>query len=425
MGSSLSHAHWTAIAIVCGLLYLIFDAARSFAQQVGPVTLRRWSGDPEMESARPWFQYDPRNLQLLSGAMLQISLVVAIVATIMAFDDHPIWQACLYASLLWIALAAFWKFVLAFIPEDLGEKILRGLLPFSHFFYLLFWPVVFPLRRLFARLERDHDGDEDEDEVTEEEVQAFIDVGEDEGILEGGEGRMVQSVVEFGDRLAHELMTPRIDVVTFDARRPTEELAQLFSESKYSRIPIYTESIDRITGIVNVKDLFDVVLKQEQKTVSELARAPYFVSETKKVSELLRELQSEHLQVAVVVDEYGGTAGIITLEDIVEEIVGEIADEHEEEEVAVVDVGGGEYLVSGLLRIDDLEEMLDAELANDDYETVAGLIFTGLGRIPKAGDTVRKNGYKFVVDRADRRRIYRVRVSHDPEWERERAEAEG
>ena len=197
----------------------------------------------------------------------------------------------------------------------------------------------------------------------------------------------------------------------------------MFSESKYSRIPIYTESIDRITGIVHVKDLFDVVLRHEQKSVADLARAPYFVPETKKVSELLRELQSEHLQVAVVVDEYGGTAGIITLEDIVEEIVGEISDEHEEKEVAVIDIGGGEYLVSGLLRIDDLEEMLDADLASDDYETVAGLIFTSLGRVPKVGDTVRKNGYKFTVDRADRRRIYRVRVANDPEWEREREEA--
>jgi CBS domain containing-hemolysin-like protein len=427
MGSSLSHAHWTAIAIVCGLLYLIFDAARSFVQQVGPVTLRRWSGDPEMEAARRWFQYDPRNLQLLSGAMLQITLVVAMASTVMVFDDRPTWEACLYAVAIWIAVAAVWKFVLAFIPEDLGEKFLRALLPFSHFFYLLFWPVLFPLRRLFARLERERDEDEadDEEEVTDEEVQAFIDVGEEEGILEGPEGRMVQSVVEFGNRLARELMTPRIDMVAFDARRPAEELARMFSESKYSRIPIYTESIDRITGVVHVKDLFDVVLQHEEKSVSELGRPPYFVSETKKVSELLRELQSEHLQIAVVVDEYGGTAGIITLEDIVEEIVGEIADEHEEKEVSVIDVGGGEYLVSGLLRIDDLEEMLDAELSSDDYETVAGLISTGLGRMPKVGDTVRKNGYQFVVDRADRRRIYRVRVSQDPEWERERAESEG
>ena len=140
-------------------------------------------------------------------------------------------------------------------------------------------------------------------------------------------------------------MTPRIDVVAFDARRPVEELARMFSESKYSRIPIYTESIDRITGIVHVKDLFDVVLHHEEKTVSELARPPYFVSETKKVSELLRELQSEHLQIAVVVDEYGGTAGLVTIEDVLEEIVGEITDEYDVEHVDV------EHLANGSTRV--------------------------------------------------------------------------
>src|SRR2546430_1113418 len=230
---------------------MIFDAARSFVQQVGPVTLRRWSGDPEMEAARRWFQYDPRNLQLLSGAMLQITLVVAMASTVMAFDDRPTWEACLYAVAIWIAVAAVWKFVLAFIPEDLGEKFLRALLPFSHFFYLLFWPVLFPLRRLFARLERERDADDDEEEeeVTDEEVQAFIDVGEEEGILEGTEGRMVQSVVEFGERLDRVLMTTRIDMVVFDASRTVEEMARMFSESKASRLLIYTERLGRNTGI--------------------------------------------------------------------------------------------------------------------------------------------------------------------------------
>ncbi len=217
-------------------------------------------------------------------------------------------------------------------------------------------------------------------------------------------------------------MTPRIDVLAFDANRPFEELARQFSESKYARIPIYQESIDAITGIVHIKDVFDVVLKGEQRSVTDIARPPYFVSETKKANELLREFQSEHLQVAVVVDEYGGTAGIISIEDIVEEIVGDIADEHEDEEATIVDLGDGQYLVSGLLRVEELEEMLDAELAGEDYSTVAGMIFTTLGRVPKIGAVVTKNGFRFEVDRADRRRIYRVKVSRDPEF---RAEERG
>jgi len=149
--------------------------------------------------------------------------------------------------------------------------------------------------------------------------------------------------------------------------------------------------------------------------VAELARPPYFVSETKKVSELLREFQSEHLQVAVVVDEFGGTAGIVSVEDIIEEIVGDISDEHEDEEATIVDIGDGTYLVSGLLRVETLEEMLGAQFSGAHYETVAGLIFTTLGRVPGAGTSIVKNGYRFTVERADRRRIYRVRVTKEPD----------
>jgi putative hemolysin len=300
--------------------------------------------------------------------------------------------------------------------------ILRTLIPVSHFFYFVFFPILHPLRRLVARMDSEIDADQENGAISDEEVQAYIDVGEEEGILEESEGKLIQSIVDFGERMARELMTPRIEVQAFDVKRPIEELAQMFSESKYSRIPIYKESIDAITGIVHIKDVFDIIIKKEQKTVAELARPPYFVSETKKVSDLLREFQSEHMQVAVIVDEYGGTAGLITIEDIVEDIFGEISDEHEDEEASVADLGGDTYLVSGLLRVESLEEMLDANLEGKDYETVAGLIFTTLGRIPEAGTVITKNGFRFEVERADRRRIYRVKVSPDPEWRSEEEE---
>jgi len=412
MGSSSAHITWLIVAIFCGILFLIFDAARDFAQRLSPVTLRRWSGETDAERGTRWFQYDPWNFQLLSGALLQISLVVAVIATALAFD-------ALVAVVTWVLIVLAWKFVLALIPEEAGEMVLRGLIPFSHFFYYLFFPLLFPLRRFLTQLHEQHEAEEEDEEVTAEEVQAYIDVGEEEGILEGPEGKLLQSIVDFGDRLAKEIMTPRIDLQTFDARRPLDELARLFNESKYSRIPVYEENVDAITGIVHIKDVFDAVLKHENKAVSEIARPPYFVSETKKVSELLREFQSEHVQVAIVVDEYGGTAGMITVEDIIEEIVGDISDEHEDEEATVVDLGGGEYLVNGQMRIDELEEMLDAKLDGGDYETVAGLIFTTLGRVPKVGAVMSKNGFRFEVERADRRRIYRVKVTREPELREE------
>lgn len=423
MGSSFSHGEWIAATLISGTFYLLFDAVRHFAQQVSPVTLRRWSGDPEEERGSRWFSYDPRNLQLISGILLQIALVVSIASTVMFLQPAPVGIATLTTAGFWLLITVLWKFILALIPDAIGELVLKHMIPFSHFVYYVFWPVLFPLRRIFARLDRQEEEEAEPEVVTEEEVQAYIDVGEEEGILEPSEGKMIHSVVEFGDRMARELMTPRIDVLGFSAGGSLDDLARLFSESKYSRIPIFQDSIDSITGIVHIKEVFDAIARKEQKTVAEIARPPYFVPETKKVSDLLREFQSEHMQVAVVVDEFGGTAGIITIEDIVEDIVGEIADEHEAVEATVVDLGNDEYLVSGLLRVETLEEMLDAHFAGEDYETVAGMIFTTLGRVPKSGTVVSKNGYRFEVDRADRRRIYRVKISRDPEWQEAGEEA--
>ena len=425
MGSSIPHSHlpWVVLAALSGVLYLVFDAARYFVLQLSPVGLRRLTGDPQMVQRRgKWTRFDAENFQLVSGALLQIALILAVAGTVMTMDELPLGYALTRAAVLWSAIVVIWKFVLALLPDAVAEIALRVLIPISHLFYYLFWPVLYPLRRLMERIDRDAELNGADEEVSDEEVQAYIDVGEEEGILEKSEGRLLQSIVDFGDRVARELMTPRIDVLAFDAKRPISELAKLFSESKYSRIPIYQESIDAITGIVHIKEMFDAVLKGSNKPVAELARPPYFVSESKKVPDLLREFQSEHLQVAVVVDEYGGTAGIITIEDLIEEIVGEIADEHEDEEVEIVELGERSYMVPGMMRVDLLEERVGAELSGDDYETVAGLIFTTLGRVPSAGSVVTKNGIRFEVDRADRRRIYRVKVSPDFESEREAAE---
>jgi putative hemolysin len=417
MGSSGPHVVSLALTIVCGLLFLLFDAARHFAQQIGPVGLRRLTGDPALEGRGRWLQFDAQNLQLVSGSLLQIGLAISIACTVVLFEDRGIGYACLIAGAIWIGIVIVWKFVLALVPEEFDELMLKTIIPVTHFFYYAFWPLLHPLRRLVERMEREDENADDDEEITDDQVQAYIDVGEEEGILEKSEGKMLQSIVDFGDRMARELMTPRIDVLAFDARGSFDDLARLFSESKYSRIPIYQNSIDTIIGFVHIKDVFDLVLKGERKAPADLVMPPYFVSETKKVSDLLREFQSEHLQVAVVVDEYGGTAGIITIEDVIEDIVGDISDEHEDEEATVVDLGEGEFLVSGMLRVETLEEMLDADLSGDDYETVAGLIFTTLGRVPAPHTIVKKNGYMFEVERADRRRIYRVKVSQDPEVE--------
>ncbi|MGA7617616.1 MAG: hemolysin family protein [Thermoanaerobaculia bacterium] len=417
MGSSIFSSQALVLAIVSGILFLIFDAARFFVHQLSPMRLKRWSGsDPNIERGSRWFQYRPNHFSLLTGALLQISLVGAAAFTMIALMGEGIVVAAVTSIAIWGFVAIGWKMVLAIVPDGAAEIILRSLIPVSHFFYYLFWPLLFPVHWLLERVSRHSAEEDDEEEVTDEEVQAYIDVGEEEGILEKGEGKLVQSIVDFGDTIVREVMTPRMEMLAFESSGSIEQLAEVFSESKYSRIPLYQENIDRIVGMVHVKDLFDVFLRHEAKSVRDIARPAYFVAETKKVSELLREFQLEHTQMAIVVDEFGGTAGLVSIEDLIEEIVGEIADEHEQEEPTVLEIEDGVWLVTGATRIEVLEEMLGLDIrGDDDYETVAGLIFTQMGRVPKSGERTSKSGLTFEVDRADRRRIYRVRVSRAPE----------
>lgn len=405
MGSSLP-SQSLFLAVGCAVLFFLFDAARSLAMQLGPMWLRVWSGERHEDGAG--FHYTAHNFSLVTGTLLQFALVGGVGFTALAMAEYGIVTASLGSALLWTVIVAVWKLLLALVPEWMGEYVLRAIIPISQVFYYIFWPILFPLRILTER--RGRAEEEEDEEPSDETVQAYIDVGEEEGILDRGEGKMIQSIVDFGDRLAHEVMTPRIDMLAFDVDGTLEDIARVFAESKYSRIPVYEGNVDKIFGIVHIKDLFDAFLHHQKKLVRDLAAPAYMVPETKRVSDLLREFQVEHLQMAIVLDEYGGTAGLVTIEDMVEEIVGEIGDEHEDEDEMVVDLPDGGFLVNGNFRVERLEELTKSELQGDEYETVAGLIFTQLGRIPKVGQNVSKNGWRFEVDRADRKRIYRVRV---------------
>lgn len=413
MGSSiLISTPWVSLALFCAILCLAFDGARYFVQRLGAVKLRRWAAEPTMRGGE-WFEYDPDKFALVSGALLQTAMITGLGATIAAIEGTTTLVAALLSVGIWIVLLAAWKFVLALLPEAIAEPSLRSLLAISHVFYYLFWPILFPLRWTIARVEARRDESAADEEVSDDEVRAYIDVGEEEGILEEGEGQLVQSIVDFGDAIAREVMTPRVELHAYDADGRFEALAKLFSETKYSRIPVFERDVDHIVGLVHVKDLFDVVLRGETRSVRELMRQPYFVSETKPLFELLREFQTEHIQVAIVVDEFGGTAGLVSIEDVVEEIVGDISDEHEDEEATVVEIEPGVYLVNGMTRTDSIREVFGIDIDDEGYETVAGLIFTAMGRVPKVAETVKKNGLVFEVERADRKRIYRVRVSRE------------
>ncbi|MBU8922417.1 MAG: hemolysin family protein [Bacteroidales bacterium] len=231
-----------------------------------------------------------------------------------------------------------------------------------------------------------------------------------EGFIEKNGSMLVRSIVEFGEKKVREVMVPRIDVFAIDFQADIEDIREQVSEAGHSRVPIYDTSIDRILGILCVKDLVDTSCEDESDDIRRLVREPFFVPEGKKLEELLREFQMMKKHLAIVVDEYGGTSGIVTLEDILEEIVGEIRDEHDQEGPLVRAMGENIYSVEGRINLDELDELLDISLLSDDVDTLGGFIFDLLGRVPEEGEEIEYEGMEFRIDRLEGQRIAEVVV---------------
>jgi putative hemolysin len=254
--------------------------------------------------------------------------------------------------------------------------------------------------------------------VTEDDVRAAADVAAEEQEIEREERRLIHSIFEFGDTVVREVMLPRTDMVAIEAEATVEEAMERAIEGGYSRIPAYEGDTDHIIGLVYLKDLVHHASKGEGDEKVRIAlRDAVFVPEQKRVAELLREMQQQHFHMALVVDEYGGTAGLVTLEDLLEEIVGEIADEYDVDEPGVERLDDGALRVPGRMPIDDVNEELGTELPDDEWDTVGGLVFNLLGKVPDEGETVRFQGLEFRAERVQRRRIVTVQIRRVAERE--------
>src|SRR5215210_6528931 len=244
-------------------------------------------------------------------------------------------------------------------------------------------------------------------------IQALIDVGEEEGILEEEEGELIQSIIEFGETRAGEVMTPRTDIVALPSTATVREARDVMVESKYSRLPVYREQIEDVVGLIYVRDLLTYWAEgREGEGIEPILRPAYFVPETKSVDELLEEMQKAHVQLALVIDEYGGLAGLLTVEDILEEIVGEIEDEDIEGDdiVEIVEGDDGYYDVLGSTEVGKIERLFDLEIEDDDFTTIAGLVINESGMVPQPGTRLNFRGLDVEVLEADERRIGRLRL---------------
>jgi CBS domain containing-hemolysin-like protein len=413
------------------------------------VGLRRLTGEREERPGRSVeflgevLENRPRFRFTLNAAIQVVLVAVVVLVTSVCYqllgEER---RFLLVAFFIALALTILFRQV---IPRLLAagnpERTLLTLLPLYRPFYGVLSLVATPRQVAAERSRRGDDihltraGAEVADADAEgnggggegKDLQALIDVGEDEGILEEEEGELIQSIIEFGETRAGEVMTPRTDIVALPLSATVREARDVMVESKYSRLPVYREQIEDMVGLIYVRDLLTYWAEgREEESIEPLLRPAYFVPETKSVDELLEEMQKTHVQLALVIDEYGGLAGLLTVEDILEEIVGEIEDEdiESEEIVEIVESDDGYYDVLGSTEVGKIERLLDLEIEDDDFTTIAGLVINESGTVPQPGTRLNFRGLDVEVLEADERRINRLRLRRTQEEGEQAAAAE-
>lgn len=361
--------------------------------------------------------YEPLKISLgFLRAFFFIAFMVYFFLIFPGTQFLPLWFFLVSLGVYFLLLDIFPRFLVA-----LGKKrILSFLLPSYRIPYLISKPFL-----LLAKFEGVIPEQEEQHEPSQEEIQALVEKAKEEGIIEKKEVPLLKSVVEFGDTLVREIMTPRVEMVCISKDSTIKKLRSLVIKEKHSRIPVFKDRIDNIEGIVIAKDLLEFSAdKLNSASIQPLIRSVFFVPESMRVNELLKELQQRKQKLAVVVDEHGGVSGLVTMEDLVEEIVGEIEDEYDTEKKMFIKNAAFDYTVLGDAEVEELEKLFGLELENAAYITVGGMITHYLGRLPQKGELVHIKGLSMEVLDVDQKRVKKLRVKKEPLVSEERKEEE-
>lgn len=418
------------VAIVL-LLALVFLATVDMAfSQLSDVSLRRFLADLEESPRKKTFEFlqqilenRPRFRFALSASIQILLILFSVIVTVIVFRFFQTHAELLgYSIAIGLTLSVVFRQIIPWLvtAKDPERKLLF-LLPFVRPLYEIVPFVADPVEPSFrgkiqAALETsvspNAPTDADKEDAADD-FQALMEVGEAEGIIEESERELIETMVEFSETRAGEIMTPRTEICGLPVTATVREARDLVNAEKYSRMPVYRDSTDNIEGMIYVRDLLQAWADgKENESVAAYTRPAYFVPETKSAADLLKEMQIEHVQIAVVVDEYGGVAGVVTVEDILEEIVGEIEDEdiEEEEIVEIVEHDGGYYDLPASFEINKIEKLFDIEIEEEDVSTIAGLVISETGYVPTVGEKLTINGLEVEILVADDKRIHRLRV---------------
>lgn len=300
------------------------------------------------------------------------------------------------------------------IAVEFSEKIALKITPFMRMLVKIFTPIVMIfnlITKLFLKLFGD-DVKSKKPFITEEELKTMVEVSTQEGVLESDEKEMIDNIFEFGDLRVSDVMVQRMDIMSIDVNEDFNAVVKAFGPKKFSRLPVYEDTIDNIIGVLYAKDLFFISEDERKKfDIKKYMRTPIFTYEFIKISDFFKEMQGEQVHMAIALDEYGGVAGIITMEDIIESILGDINDEYDvEDDSEIVFVKDNEYVIKGNVRLEDINETVGTNLESEDFESIGGLILGYLGKLPKTGEVIKYGNLKFVIEKVDKSRIMKVRL---------------
>lgn len=404
------------IGIVIGLLVLsaLFSLAETAMADVSKIRIRGLAevGDKQAQMLMKVFERHGKMINTILICDTAANLAAAILMTLLVtthFGRQYVWAGAVPAAFLVLILGEIAPKTAAALY---AEKLSLALAKPVYGLMVLFTPVLFlveKLSNLVLLLFRINPKKKPE-AITEEDLRTIVEVGHEEGVIESDEKKMIYNVFDFGDSVAKDIMVPRTDMACIDAEATYEEFMEVVREQMYTRYPVYEETTDHVIGIINIKDVL-LAERRQEFCIRDYLREPYYTYEYMKTADLMVELRKTQNNIAIVLDEYGATAGLITLEDMLEEIVGEIRDEYDEDEEDFIRrLGPSEYVVEASMHLDDLNDLLGLSLESEDYDSIGGFMIGMLDHLPEQGEEVTFQNLRLVADQVDGNRIDKVHI---------------
>jgi len=410
-----SDTYQIIILLILLALSAFFSSNETALMSVNRIRLRSLADEGNKRAAMALDILENQTPKLLSAILIGNNIVnisASSLATTLAYSFGG-YMVSIVTVILTVLILIFGEITPKNYATINAERLTLRYIPVFKFLMTVMTPVIFIINlfsRGVMRLMR-VDPDAASKAMTEEELRTIVDVSHEDGVIESDEKEMIYNVFDLGDATAKDIMVPRVHVTFADVESTYDELIEIFREDKFTRLPVYKDSQNNIVGIINMKDLL-LYDKNEEFVIDRFLRKPHFTYETKSISDLLVEMKDSTFNIAIVLDEYGDMAGLITLEDILEEIVGEIHDEYDEKEDELVQkISDREYIIEGSMHLDDVNDHLNTELDSEDYDSLGGFIIEHLDRLPVAGDEViTEEGIRLIVEKLDKNRIEKVHV---------------